>query len=376
MSSDARDQHLPGLDVARAFAIGLVLWHHGPMLLNAKWRLFAQPLYRWSVSGWIGVDLFFVLSGFLITGILLRARGTEKPLRRFWARRALRIFPLAFAYLELLYIVVTKFNFPPAAAYFNRWPTFAFYLSNIDIAFRQWGGDGTLDILWTLALEEQFYLFWPLIVLFLKPRQVLALCGVMALLGPLIRLWTYETLGPTAAYVATWCRVDTLAIGGALAVLYFDPTLRKHAIRAARILVLPSLAFFAWLISRPTGDRWPAPFLAWLPTVGYSLIALAFAAFVGLAAAPPKFLRPLFKNRPLAYIGKISYGLYIWHCLIGHCVRVFIAPRYPDIDTRWLLLLWLALTILAATISFYALERPFLKLKDRFELQRPSLSQE
>jgi peptidoglycan/LPS O-acetylase OafA/YrhL len=371
--SDRDADQLPALDGLRALAIALVLWHHGPMVVNAKQALYARPFYRGSVSGWIGVDLFFVLSGFLITGILLRTRGRAGALKNFWARRALRIFPAAFLYLALLYFLVTRYHFPPAAKWFARWPTFAFYLANLDITFRGWGGDGSLDILWTLALEEQFYLVWPFVVMLLNPRRLFVACVAMAVAGPFARMWTYRALGPTGAYVATWCRVDTLAIGAALAAAYADPSLRAWAVRACRWASPAAVVTLVWLIARPIGLSYLAHNPPWLPTAGYTLLALSFAAVVGVAAAdPPALMRALFANRPMRWLGRISYGVYLWHCLVGHVVRVYVVPLMPaDVDFGWKLVVWFVLTVAVASLSWFAFERPLLALKARFVSARP-----
>jgi peptidoglycan/LPS O-acetylase OafA/YrhL len=281
----------------------MVLWHHAPLLLRAPASLFASTFWRMSATGWMGVDLFFVLSGFLITGILLRSRGAPHQLRRFWARRALRIFPVAVVYLGVVYFTARVFGFPPLLAHFNRWTPFVFYFGNIDIALHGWV-DSSLAILWSLAIEEHFYALWPLAARWLTPRRLGALCVAIALAGPAIRWFTWPRLGPIAVYVSTWCRIDNLAIGGALAVGFHEAGLRERVVRACRWLAIPSLAVIALALAEPFGMLYPAHNPRWFAIFGYSAIALSFAVLVGLAADPAPAARPVLNNPVLRYIGR------------------------------------------------------------------------
>src|SRR4029450_13934129 len=171
---------------------------------------------------WTGVDLFFVLSGFLITGILLDTRGSERYFTTFYARRILRIFPLYYLVLFLAFVVLPKFpalhlevagqaDLPP------QWP-YWLYLTNFSIADGGWV-HGWVDVGWSLAIEEHFYLVWPL-VFWLSPPRVVALLGaVIVVAEPLARVFARETeVKALSIYVLTWFRLDGLAIGALLAL--------------------------------------------------------------------------------------------------------------------------------------------------------------
>jgi peptidoglycan/LPS O-acetylase OafA/YrhL len=355
--------YLPALDGLRAFAILLVLWHHGPILFRLPIAIYQSTFWRMGGSGWMGVDLFFVLSGFLITTILLRTRVAPHSLRRFWLRRALRIFPLAFLYLTLLY-VGSRFGEPPDLARFARWPAYFLYCANLDIAFRGWV-DGSLAILWSLAIEEQFYALWPFATRWLAPRRLLALCLVIVVASPFVRKWTFAQMHYPAVYVATWCRFDTLAIGAALALLFDDTKLREHTLRICR-LGWPLAALTVLLaLCEPFGMMYPGHYPDWFPVVGYTVLPLAFAVFVALAADGES--HPLLGHPLLRAIGRISYGLYVWHYWVGDFLRRHTASWSGDAR----LSLWIAATFAVATLSWFAFERPILSLKARAASTRP-----
>src|SRR5688572_4277989 len=173
--------------------------------------------------GWVGVDLFFVLSGFLITGILLDTRGSDRYFTTFYARRTLRIFPLYYLVLFLGLVVLP--NFPEAHQALTgvgdnpppQWP-YWLYLTNFSIADRGWA-HGWLDVAWSLAIEEHFYLVWPLVIWLCPPRVMAALCAVIILAEPAARIFARATnVDPLPIYVLTWFRVDGLAIGALLAL--------------------------------------------------------------------------------------------------------------------------------------------------------------
>jgi len=328
---------------------------------------FSSTFGRMSASGWMGVDLFFVLSGFLITGILLRSRGAPRQLRRFWIRRALRIFPVAIVYLGLVYFTARAFGWPPLLAHFNRWTPFIFYFGNIDIALHGWV-DSAVAILWSLAIEEHFYAVWPLVSKLLSPRRLGALCVAIAIAGPLVRWLTWPRMGQIAVYVSTWCRIDNLAIGGALAVAFHETALRERTIRVCRWLAIPSLAWLVYVPAEPFGMLYPAHNPEWFAVFGYSAIAIAFAVLVALAADPSPAPRPVLNNPVMRYLGRISYGIYLWHILAGYVVQDLIGAR---LEPPLKIIIWLFAAIGFASISWFAFERPILGLKKRFPISSP-----
>jgi peptidoglycan/LPS O-acetylase OafA/YrhL len=358
--------HQPALDGLRAFAVLLVLYGHAPLLLGRGEFGPGHPapggLWHGSRGAWLGVDLFFVISGFLITSILLAQKGTERAFRRFWLRRALRIFPLAYLYLAMLAVLAwgTPFFQHLRAPTSFGWAVA--YLTNAEVCVSGWPALPFAP-LWSLAVEEHFYLVWPVVVLCCQRRTVLVVLLATIVVVPILRAALLPRLGPDGVYVATFCRADTLAFGALLAVLRAGP--RSEQIRrSALCLLAPALAAIAAVLLLPiraVDPTTPAAF-HWL---GYSAIAAAFAVACAAALAPvPSWLRWL-QQRWLGAIGRISYGLYIWHVLTAEIVNRG-AERLPfHLGFHGRVALWLVCLFAIATLSYLWFELPLLRRKDR-----------
>ena len=296
-----------------------------------------------------GVDLFFALSGFLITGILLKSNaGDWHEVRTFYVRRALRIFPLYYAYLALLAIVGTPISL-----------CFLIYTQNFFIT----AGVPVFgpNHLWSLAVEEQFYLVWPFIVLFLPRRMLMkVLVGVIAF-AFLIRIPMYfHGLDP---YYFTPSRIDALACGGVIALLLYQGKLA----RARPVLfVLFVLGIVITLLEAATANRFPH--LEWIQLTKYSVLAMLYASAIGLlvTGAPQWIALPL-KSRPFRFVGRISYGLYVFHP-----TAFYVAHRYlvPEGHLILLTIAGFALAFALALTSWYGMERYMVSLKDRFAPER------
>lgn len=359
------DLHLPAIDGLRALAVLLVMIHHAPLVFGAE--LFPELFVRASRLAWCGVDLFFVISGFLITGILLRARGRPGAWRRFWIRRALRIFPLGYLYLGfLLWCGQQSSSFLPAGIREpGDWVWYFTYLTNLRVALHGWPGGG-LNLLWSLAAEEQFYLLWPLVVLFLPPvwaaRVVVATIG----LSPLLRLgtWSLADAPIVATYTAPWCRMDALALGAGLALLQDrGAPVGQWASRGAP---LGAVTFAALLAAAMLGEGREAPRDSLL-FVGLGYLALGGVCTILVAAAlrPAHWLRTLTTSRLAQWVGRRSYGIYIWQTAVGIALAAWARRWVPEWGGFELSLVWALLLALVAAASWSVWERPFLALKDR-----------
>ena len=361
-----RKDHIPELDGLRGIAVLLVLWVHLPVdALGEGARQFRSAV----LPGNVGVDLFFVLSGFLITRILLVDRAAGRPLRHFMARRFLRIFPIYYLLLLLL-------------APWLQWQELvacASYSSNY--AFLMKDQVSLLEHTWSLAIEEHFYLLWPPLAVFLTPqasRRALLL-GVFPLvlvtaLGVLL-LGDWLQNGPQLAELlahGSSTRFGSLGLGALLA--YHESGLRQDA-RKPLLLVL-ALFGLAGLLSRSglacTGlgpllqGLMPAasgaqPLLAVLrlisiPAMSLGVLILA-VTHTGRALPWSRLLRA----RPLAAIGRVSYGLYLYHFPI---FLVLLGPGTNPPASR--VLLALGASFAAATASFWIIERPIMRLSARF----------
>jgi peptidoglycan/LPS O-acetylase OafA/YrhL len=341
---------MPQLDGLRAVAVAFVMAFH-----------FVPWVDRYAPLGTIGVRLFFVLSGFLITGILLSWRGRPLglALQTFYARRALRIFPL-------FYFVLA------AAAALNIGPvrdTFAWhatYLSNLYFYLR---GDwhGSVSHLWSLAVEEQFYMVWPLLILCAPERWLRPMVTAMIVMAPVSRLLFPN---PMDSVLPTSC-LDSLGIGALLALN--APALNPAAphkrvpYESGKKWVPNGMSLWAatLLVSATLGLRY-AGLGGHYQVVGLDFgVSLLSAWLVGGAAVGFRGLAGrLLSSRPMIAVGRISYGLYVYHgftpYLLGRYVPGFTAMDWP---LRFALLT--SATGLIAVISWRFFERPLLQLKSR-----------
>lgn len=361
-------KHIASLDGLRGIAIALVLSYHGVCLLNAEVLYQTQRSSSWfwrmALTGWIGVDLFFVISGFLITSILLRTRHDARQLPIFWWRRALRIFPLAFLYLAVLVLFsVSGLHTLPLSA--KEFAAYFLYFGNVHIAL--YGIQiPAIMILWSLAVEEQFYAVWPLIVRFITPRRVLAICAVLIVAAPVVRLLVNYTLGYQAAYVFTLCRADTLALGSGLAIVLQTTSRRGQLLLWARRLCPLALLVLLAIMLVGFEPLSPSMMPIWFTVIGFSVVASCFAIVVTAAVEPSPLTRRVLAFRPLRALGKICYGVYIWHCLVAAMlINTCFALGLP-MDFWVLFPIWLTLTLVVASISWYFFESPVLELKKYF----------
>ncbi|MBK9383291.1 MAG: acyltransferase [Planctomycetes bacterium] len=361
-------EHVPALDGLRGVAVLLVLFGHAPLLLATRGSD-AGGFWQASRGGWIGVDLFFVLSGFLITRILIGARGSEGAFRNFWLRRALRIFPLAYAYLALLAALAWL---APGFATLRDLPAFAWaasYLTNLHIALEGWT-QPQLALLWSLAVEEHFYLLWPLAALAL-PRRALGLLLVAVLVGaPWLRWSLLDHVGVRGIYVLTPCRIDTLACGALLA-LAWDSAWRTTVQRAARWLALPAFACVSGVLIAGVEAVDPAT-PRWFHIGGFSAIAASFAVVCALALERSSALARALAMPALRAIGRISYGMYVWHALAALVVRHGLDRLGWDLGLFVSSTLWLFAVLLVASASYRWIEAPFLRWKDRIARRHPA----
>jgi len=359
---------LRGLAVIAVFLVHCV--ENGPALAVGRLGWWSRNLLN---TGWIGVDLFFVLSGFLITGILLDARGSAGYFKNFYARRALRILPIYYLALIIAFVVcgwLLGIDDPDFARLRREQWMFWLHVQNwLIVGAGQWI-DGPVPIghFWTLAVEEQFYLAWPLLVLL--PRKLFVAVVLAVIVAcPLLRAWLHVRGTPwVAIHVATITRADALALGGLVAVLVRSQVPAATLVRAALIALAVSGAGVGALLIR---QRY---FTGWSVAPGYSLLAIAGAALVLLAVRLPAdhaVVRAL-SWRPLRWFGFYSYGAYIIHLPVMHWAGVgwrrWLSSTLGD-GIAWLplfILVTIAVTMALAWAVWHLVERHFLKLKRHF----------
>jgi peptidoglycan/LPS O-acetylase OafA/YrhL len=378
MASVARSPHLDGL---RGIAILLVVYSHAGLRFPTDGPFGA--LYLVSVKvGWCGGDLFFVLSGFLITRILLRTRESTRFFRVFYARRTLRIFPAYYLWLAFLLLLVpalpyfARFNFFRAGAdtFSSLW--YWTYTSNVGFVIDGGFPHRLLSLTWSLAIEEQFYLVWPLAVRLLGGPRLLWLCLACIALAPIARGgWLLAGGAPLGAYMLTPCRIDTLAIGAAIAVLaQGEVGVERLRSWAPRILGISGALVVALVGWRSVGASPADPvdsliFDPWMQTAGYSLIALFFGSVVALAALPGARGVGWLRLRVLRTFGKYSYAMYLTHTFVGSMVVLYVFNPFDHGGTLPVLASYgieLMAMLAFAMASWWGVERHFDRAKRRF----------
>jgi peptidoglycan/LPS O-acetylase OafA/YrhL len=360
---------LPALDGLRGLAILAVVAFHCSCLLMMReptWldRLVSRVLH----AGWCGVDLFFTLSGYLITGLLLDLKEAAAPLGPFYARRLLRIAPLYYLVLALHFWVVplvvpARFASPELDHQAWYW----LYLSNVHFSL-----DGTLDPLvvhtWSLAVEEQFYLLWPLVVLRCDRPTLISFATWMIPTALALRLICWGLGGSVAAYMLTPCHMDSLAAGALIVAYQRTGVSRETLLRWAWGLGAAAAVGIAFIVAE-RGIFWNEDSLGY--TLGIT-VATAGAAALVLAArfsGAETRLHRVLASRALQTVGRVSYGMYLFHLpLLGYLVLAQLdlrrVPRAPGASlTPWFLLesaLVLAVTFILAFVSWHLFEKRLL----------------
>ena len=337
---------IPALDGVRAIAVFLVIVYHFG---------FAQ------VPGGHGVMMFFVLSGFLITWLLLREneRDGNISLKGFYARRILRIFPAFYVYwlLAIAYPLATGKQAP----WPHAWSAF-FYVSNYYSALHRQVED-SFSHTWSLAIEEQFYLLWPVLFILWRRNLTRMTTGLVTIIGA---VWIYRAAlclvfnaDQSYIYSATDTRFDHLMIGCLLAVLIKRGALKPFWERTCAHAALPLVTIALLSASIFLGGAYV---YRYRDVVGFALepllIAVLIVQFVNLSATP---LWSWLDSRAVGFLGRISYPLYLYQQITLYPARRILAA-YPVIVQLGAAI---CLTIIMATISYYVVERPFLKLKNR-----------
>jgi len=374
-SGQLADGKVLALDGMRGVAILLVLVFH-----LTSWAHEAAPSSLWRVTGfgYIGVDLFFVLSGFLITGILSDARGSKGYFLNFYMRRVLRIFPLYYALVGMVTLVlplVLPTN-PKIAELAGQQVWLWTYGVNVAAALdNRWTFYG-MNHFWSLAVEEQFYLVWPVLVALLPREKMARLCLVVMVLAAGLRFWFLSSGHWLAAYALMPCRADELAAGGFVALLLRGPFDEAKILKQARFGVWAGALVGALLLFGPQwSDRWPPDATAALP----SALSIFFGSLhvLTVRGAGSGMLRRVLERPSLRTLGKYSYGLYVLH----HPLRQLFEKLFPPATLASALhspffgaivftTLSGALSLMLAFLSFRFFESPVLALKRYFEYGR------
>ncbi len=366
--------HVAALDGVRGLAVLGVMSTH---LMAGNLPQFAPALNHYLGFGVMGVDVFFVLSGFLITGILRDSLHDSAYFRKFYARRVLRIFPLYYG-VVLILISLT----PLLHVHWNgvNW-SLLLYLQNTHVIWPSLvhfhNPFFSVDHLWSLAVEEQFYLVWPLVVASVpSKRKLFWVCIVGIAASFLLRVYClYAGFGFDWTNRNTLCRSDELLAGAALA-LVMRSEYSSRVLVLAKQLLLAAIAFLAlqqvlwrWVDHHSTGADW-IPYLTSLNYTGAMLLAVGL---ILCCLRPGSRVRSVFQWKPLRWLGRYSYGLYVLHLiLLPGLTLLLLQPLRSATGSRLLPRLLIGLLVFcvscaAAYASFHLYEKQFLRLKRFFD---------
>jgi len=362
---------IPELDGLRGLAILLViLCHYVGQSEHAPLGLLGHRFLALFSAGWTGVDLFFVLSGFLIGGILLNARDAPHYFRAFYMRRVFRILPIYYAWTLLFGVVVlAAINFFPgrlavSANDLQRIPVQLAFLQNIFIGTPRfawiWFG-----VTWSLAVEEQFYLVAPPLIRFLTPRRLVFTLGAILCVAPVLRLLTFRYMneGTYVAFFFMPCRADSLAWGVLLAAgwreSWFREYVRRNGANLSRALLILFLGVggLLWWLIHPT---------SWVTiSIGFSWLAIFYSALLlAVVSGSIGWLAKLMRWRFLVWLGGVSYCVYLLHVSFNYFVHQVFLHADPQIYNArgvGLSVLALAMTLAVAKLSERYFEKPLIR---------------
>jgi peptidoglycan/LPS O-acetylase OafA/YrhL len=361
----------PALDGIRGLAIIWVVLHNTTDLLPTTLHGASHVLAFLVHPGWIGVQLFFALSGFLITGSLLDTQRATNYFLVFYARRALRILPLYYTVLILLLIVAPVLHLGPTILHANLKEQLSLW--SFTVNWTQAAPYGFAHF-WSLAIEEQFYLFWPFIVHRLSARRLIAVCLYLSMIALVVRgIMVFSGASSWTVYAATTSRLDALALGGAGACLLRIPAARAWLASRLTAVNLAALALF--VVGVPITRAYDTDTIQ-CQIFGYTLLAFCCAILVTTAAADGEQASPTILGRilgwaPLRSCGKYSYAIYIFHQLIhklwGEPWMVTTFGSSPPAHAVYLYSVTIGLVSFgAAYLSYQLLEKYFLALRVLF----------
>jgi peptidoglycan/LPS O-acetylase OafA/YrhL len=349
--------YIPQFDGLRGISIIAVLIAHSGFIE-------ALPHAHALEYGRVGVDLFFVLSGFLITGILRDSRKSPNYFRNFYMRRALRIWPLYYALLVVIFVISPVFVPSMWKTVGTVWPYFVFYIQNINYHLYPPFG---LEPTWSLAIEEQFYLTWPLMVLYLRKRTLSFVLVTLVLMSLVMRISGYLDGAPLKfIHNFTFCRLDAIACGSLAAIWLRSSHCTLKLWRTVSISCL-GLGLGGIVLSRML-------FREQSTVVSYVFIAIGFTGVLSISLVSDPNTSAMGRVLTadwLCYIGKISYGIYLLHMPLFILITQFIVHRglnrlHPVVGNICATLAEFVSAILAASISWRFFEKPILGFKKKF----------
>jgi peptidoglycan/LPS O-acetylase OafA/YrhL len=362
---------IPELDGLRGLAILLVLAIHWFGVTNPE--LTKHPALFWVAYGFSGVDLFFVLSGFLVGGILMDVHESPSYFRTFYFRRICRIFPLYYLFL-LLVVAHTYFAAGISTAQANQLPYYAAFLQNFSMAFFLESPLPHTQVTWSLAIEEQFYLTLPLLIRFVSPKRLpQILCGAIVAV-PLIRFGIADRYGSTAAYMLTFCRADALLLGVLAAWAWRDQRawrwlVSRRSLLRTTVIALGVAIFFMRAYLRENIYSYG------MIRMGYTLFGLFYVSLLLFTLSDTT--RPIanvFRFKPLRLLGTVAYCVYLIHGPVNDAMHHWVLETTPQTTS----IIGVAVTLLSALavalvafVSWHVFEKPLIAIGHSSSYAKP-----
>jgi peptidoglycan/LPS O-acetylase OafA/YrhL len=387
----SQQRHVPELDGIRGYAcLSIVVLHCLTGITTSSLGRFAWPIQEHTQALFLaGVDCFFVLSGYLIGGILMDSRGEPHYFKRFWIRRIGRIIPvlylLLFSYVVVVYLR-QRFGWQELDLWLLLGPTpplwtYATFMQSYSIAEGGVGGPRWLGITWSLAIEEQFYMFFPILVYYLSRRGLTIAAGVLIVLTPFIRSLVEVIYGNWySAYVLPPSRFDGLMFGVLVAIIIRNRAALVAAIKMRYVLDFVILV----LLYQVTIDGhyirlWFYPTQSRFPPFHQTAIALLFALVIlRVFLYQDNIVNRVWRLKFLGGIGLISYGLYMYHQAVNGLIHAFVFKQEPTIQNMPQLVagfVVIAIAIGLAVLSYTYMEKPIRvaahRLSKKYEQDEP-----
>lgn len=356
-------------DGFRGLAILFVILSHSCIVQSES--TLSRIWYLISAAGWIGVDMFFVLSGFLITRILINSRGSENFFKNFYIRRILRIFPLYYLFLLFFFVITPKFS--TLDYLFSLDPSHLswhlLFCSNLLFSKLGFYPGHIVDVSWSLSIEEQFYLFWPFFVWKLSLKQIRWTCVSLYFLSQALILGQYFSHSNlSSTYFFTLTRWDGILFGSGLAATILDQNLSFNIKKYFQPLL--GFSLFISIISFSKGIHTTSPIIQ---SIGFPSFAIFFSLLLAQLNSPGLLFK-LFSIQPLRTLGKYSYGLYLFHKPTIIVLQKWFSPylkspilsHSPEFGMFLFQFISVLCSLLVAMVLFHTYENRFLKLKKYF----------
>jgi len=336
------------LDGVRAIAILMVMFFHFFSDFETSGKVF-HFLKQIALKGETGVTLFFVLSGFLITRILLSTKGGENYFSNFFIRRSLRIFPLYYLFLVIYYL--TPLFFGASVPEFGLQIYYWVYLQDFSTTFG-WKSEGPGQF-WSLAVEEHFYLVWPFLIYYLRQKAIAFWIAAIIVIAFVLRI--YMSRHYPLIHHFTFTRMDDLVIGAVLALLEYNGLVKRSKAIYFLLALIP--INMVWVLGRFLDP-------SVMESIGFLQTSLSFCSLIGfiICLQDGNWIKKILSSSPFIYTGKVSYGLYVFHPFCFKLFEIFLNTKFWVVNLTGSLIF----TYIIASLSYYFFESYFLKLKERF----------